>query len=70
MGRKCSWKGRNILLHSINAVEDNQDDIDLTLRAFKRNNKVEVVHDGAEALDFFCLARASMRTVISAICRR
>lgn len=39
-------------------VEDNPDDEALTLRALKKNNignKVFVVHDGAEALDFlFC----------------
>jgi len=37
-------------------VEDNPDDIELTLRAFKRNaisNEVVVKRDGAEALDFF-----------------
>lgn len=36
-------------------VEDNPDDIDLTLRAFKKNNiknEIVVAHDGAEALDF------------------
>lgn len=36
-------------------VEDNQDDVDLTLRALKNQNianAVEVVRDGAEALDF------------------
>src|SRR5436309_12435883 len=39
-------------------VEDSPDDVALTLRALKRNNignKVVVVQDGAEALDFlFC----------------
>ena len=39
-------------------VEDNPDDEALTLRAFKKNNienKIFIVHDGAEALDFlFC----------------
>ena len=39
-------------------VEDNPDDVDLTLRALKRNNianKVDVVTDGAEALEYlFC----------------
>ena len=36
-------------------VEDNPSDIELTLRAFKKNNitnNVHVVRDGAEALDF------------------
>jgi two-component system response regulator len=36
-------------------VEDNLDDIELTLHAFKKNNiknDVVVVHDGAEALDY------------------
>jgi len=36
-------------------VEDNADDVELTMRAFKRakiSNHVQVVRDGAEALDF------------------
>ncbi len=36
-------------------VEDNQDDIDLTLRAFKRRNflnEIHVARDGVEALEF------------------
>ena len=36
-------------------VEDNEDDVDLTLRALKRNNirnEVVVARDGAEALDY------------------
>lgn len=36
-------------------VEDNLDDVELTLRALKKNNirnEVVVVYDGAEALDF------------------
>ena len=36
-------------------IEDNQDDIDLTLRAFKKNNiknRIEVFKDGEEALNF------------------
>lgn len=36
-------------------VEDNPDDVDLTLRAFRTNrirNRVVVVRDGAEALDY------------------
>ncbi|HHT9135384.1 MAG TPA: response regulator [Candidatus Avalokitesvara rifleensis] len=39
-------------------VEDNPDDVELTLRALKKGNilnRVEVVQDGAEALDYlFC----------------
>ena len=37
-------------------VEDNPDDIALTLRALKKNNiqnRVDVVTDGAEAIDYF-----------------
>ena len=36
-------------------VEDNPDDVDLTIRAFKKNNisnKVIVANDGVEALDY------------------
>lgn len=36
-------------------VEDNPDDVELALRAFKRNNllnEVVVAHDGVEALDY------------------
>jgi CheY-like chemotaxis protein len=43
-------KDRYILL-----VEDNPDDVELTLRAFRKANvanRVEVARDGAEALDF------------------
>jgi two-component system, response regulator len=47
------WKNTTILL-----VEDNPDDVLLALRALKKNhigNKVLVVEDGVEALDFlFC----------------
>ena len=39
-------------------VEDNPDDVDLTLHAFKKHkltNRIHVVRDGAEALEFiFC----------------
>jgi CheY-like chemotaxis protein len=36
-------------------IEDNQDDIDLTLRAFKKNNlknEIIVIRDGVEALEY------------------
>ncbi len=40
---------------TIMLVEDNPDDVDLTLRAFRKNNianNTVVVHDGVEALDY------------------
>ena len=43
-------RGETILL-----VEDNPDDVELTLRAFRKNNianNTVIVHDGAEALDY------------------
>ncbi len=44
--------------HTILLVEDNPEDVALTLRALKENkigNEIVVVQDGAEALDFlFC----------------
>ena len=46
-------------------VEDNEDDIDLTLLCLKKNNianRVDVVRDGAEALDYiFGLGRYASR---------
>lgn len=46
-------------------VEDNPDDVDLTLYALKRNNLANAVHivrDGEEALDFaFCRGQYSER---------
>lgn len=50
---------------SVLLVEDNPDDVDLTLRALKKNhisNEVVVVWDGAEALDYlFCKGKYSDR---------
>ena len=45
----------DLMNKTILLVEDNPDDVKLTLRAFKRNNMlnpVEVAKDGIEALDF------------------
>lgn len=45
------FKNRKILL-----IEDNPDDIELTLRAFKKNNimnEIVVKSDGVQALDYF-----------------
>lgn len=48
-------------------VEDNKDDEELTLHAFKKynlSNKVQVVRDGAEALEFvFCTGRYANRRI-------
>jgi two-component system response regulator len=53
---------REILL-----VEDRQDDIDLTLRSFKEanvKNKINIVRDGVEALDFvFARGQYSSRDI-------
>lgn len=55
-------KNRYILL-----IEDNQDDIDLTLRAFKKHrlvNDINVIKDGAEAVEFiFCTGRYASRDI-------
>lgn len=50
-------------------VEDNPDDVELTLRAFrevKLANEIDVVHDGIEALDYLLSAGedAALPTVI------
>lgn len=48
-------------------IEDNQDDIDLTLRAFKKHkliNDITVIKDGAEALEFiFCTGKYAARDI-------
>jgi len=48
----------NIRDNTILLVEDNPDDVELTLRAFRKNNianKIIVASDGVEALDYlFC----------------
>lgn len=41
--------------HNILLVEDNQDDVDLTIRALKKNkvaNEIVVLRDGEEALEY------------------
>lgn len=51
-------------------VEDNPDDVELTLRALKNqniSNHIEVVRDGAEALDFiFCTGQFEHRSMENA----
>jgi two-component system response regulator len=46
-------------------VEDNPDDVELTLHAFKKNNlsnQIDVVRDGAEALEYlFCKGAYAVR---------
>ncbi len=46
-------------------VEDNRDDVELTLRAFKQariTNPVQIVHDGAAAIEYlFCTGRYVQR---------
>jgi CheY-like chemotaxis protein len=48
-------------------VEDNPDDLELALHALKKGhvaNRIEVVRDGAEALDFiFCTGEYAQRTL-------
>lgn len=48
-------------------VEDNPNDVELTLHAFKRHNlsnRIQVVRDGAEALDFlFCTGSYADRRI-------
>jgi two-component system, response regulator len=48
-------------------VEDNPSDVELTLHAFKKNrltNRIHVVRDGAEALDFiFCTGEYAGRDI-------
>jgi CheY-like chemotaxis protein len=48
-------KGENMSEKVILLVEDNPDDADLTIRAFKKNhifNKIVVARDGVEAIDY------------------
>jgi hypothetical protein len=56
-------------------VEDSSDDIELTLRAFKKNNimnDVIVMRDGGEALDYFSgrkeLPKKIIRTCLYYLC--
>jgi two-component system, response regulator len=56
----------NLLELDILLVEDNQDDVDLALHALRREklaNRIFVVRDGEEALDFlFCRAGFAQRS--------
>ncbi len=53
-------------IHSILLAEDSSSDVELTLAAFaehKLANKIEVVDDGAEALDYlYCRGKFQQRT--------
>jgi CheY-like chemotaxis protein/DNA-binding XRE family transcriptional regulator len=57
-GKKVNGDNPSIDLMDILLVEDNLNDVELTMHAFKKarlNNRVHVVNDGAKALDFvFC----------------
>lgn len=57
----------NINETEILLVEDNQDDLDMTLRALRKvnlANKIQIAHDGAEALDFiFCRGAHAARRI-------
>jgi two-component system, response regulator len=59
----------NKQLPEILLIEDNPNDVELTLRAFKKSNldnKVHVVTDGAQALDFiFCTGAYADRNIKS-----
>lgn len=61
------YEVRTILL-----AEDNPNDVELTLEAFSRHNlvnNVQVVHDGAEALDFlYCKGKFANRSGGNPIC--
>jgi|WetSurMetagenome_2_1015567.scaffolds.fasta_scaffold131107_2 DNA-binding response OmpR family regulator len=60
-----------IQLNRILLVEDNEDDLELTLDALRANNfanEVDVARDGAEALDFlFCREKWSERDSINPV---
>lgn len=55
------------LLKKVLLVEDNEEDVDLTLLSFKANNlgnEVVVVRDGAEAIDYlFCTGKFAGRDI-------
>ncbi len=65
-GMTYTGNGRDKDLVEILLVEDNADDAELTLNAFKKarfTNHVQVVKDGEEALDYiFCKGRHSQRS--------
>lgn len=58
---------RTIRQHSILLVEDNPDDVELTIRAFRRNNIAEallVFSDGIEALEYLhCTGKYADRDI-------
>ncbi len=64
---KLNELGMNENAVEILLVEDNPNDVELTLHAFKRNyifNHLHVVRDGAEALEFlFCTGAYAERSI-------
>src|SRR5438552_12262812 len=62
---KVSLMSENMI--EILLVEDNPNDVELTLHAFRKNNptnRIHVVRDGAEALDFiFCTGAYADRNI-------
>lgn len=64
-----STSGQNHKLVEILLVEDNPDDVEMTLHAFSRarfTNHVEVAHDGEEALNYvFCQGKYARRSPLN-----
>jgi len=64
-GRTITGDNRGTNLVDILLVEDNADDVELTLNAFKKarfTNRIHVMNDGAEALDYiFCRGKHARR---------
>src|SRR5882724_5684699 len=68
---KRSWHMREGSEKILLLVEDNMDDVELAMRSFQRHhivNRVMVVNDGAEALDYlFCKGRYADREPVNPV---